>query len=142
MAPLLAFSLFLHAHGLPLLPNSVLVKSRAATAEHGPVVRAIQIAGGNVVRGLSDFEYWPAAVLAVLLLHLAWHERTRPRRWALGGAAAAVLLHVVIGRNGWFTRYEVYAVIFAALVLVRVLLEWRAFLFGYFAMGLLFCGAP
>ncbi len=140
-APLLAFSLFLHAHGLPLLPNSVMVKSQAATSNSG-AVRAIRIMGGNVVRGVYDLEYWPAAILAVLLAHLWWHERTPERRWALGGAALAVALHVLVGRNGWFTRYEVYAVIFASLVLVRVLLERRAFLFGYFAIGLILIGTP
>ena len=142
VAPLIGFAIFLHAHGLPLLPNSVMVKSQAATENHGPIVRAIQIVGGNVVRGVYDFEYWPAAILALLLTHLWWYERDTPRRWALGGAAIAVLLQVTIGRNGWFTRYEVYAVIFAVMILVRVLAERPPFLFGYFAMGLIFCASP
>ncbi len=142
VAPLIGFSIFLHAHGLPLLPNSVMVKSQAAMSSHGPLVRVIRIVGGNVIRGLYDIEYWPAAILAVLLVHLWWHERDRERRWALGGAAAAVLLQVTVGRNGWFTRYEVYAVIFAVLVLVRLLAERPPFLFGYFAMGLVFCATP
>lgn len=142
VAPLLLFSVYLHSRGLPLLPNSVMVKSMVALKPHGPLVRFVSIAGGNLLRGLSDLEYWPVDLAAVLLLHLWWHERDGERRWALAGAALAVVLQAVIGRNGWFTRYEVYAIFFATLVLVRLLAERPPFLFGYFATGLIFYAAP
>ena len=142
LAPLLLFSVYLHSRGLPFLPNSVLVKSMITVRSQGPLLRFIYIAGGNLVRGFSDQEYWPLDLLAAMLVHLWWKERDRERRWALGGATLAVVLQAVVGRNGWFTRYEVYAVFFATLVLVRILAERPPFLFGYFAMGLIFCAAP
>ena len=48
-------------------------------------------------------------ILTILILTLAgftWNERNRVRRFALLGATAAALLHLLIGKFGWFFRYE------------------------------------
>lgn len=142
VVPLLGFSLFLQAHGLPLLPNSVMVKSSVAGRSGGAGAHALRIVWENLRRGPGNVERWPVALLLCLLLQLWWNEKDRSRRWALGGAALALLLQVLVGQNGWFTRYEVYAVIFGTMIVVRMLAERPPFLFLYFAGGLLFLGMP
>ena len=141
LAPLAAFSVFLHAHGLPLLPSSVLVKSQAVTASN-PVKHLLSLVRENL-REMSDgVERWPPAVLALIFTQLWWKERDRVRRWALGGVATALVLQVLLGPNGWFTRYEVYAVFFASLLLVRIVAAQPPFLFSYFCAGLLLFSMP
>ena len=71
---------------------------------------------------------WP--YLALLLLLAALTLRAPPvQRWPLAGAVAALGLHVLVGRFGWFFRYEIYALLFGALVLVAALASasrtWR-----------------
>ncbi len=140
--PLLGFSIFLHAHGLPMLPNSVMVKSSFHAQQRGAVQHAFWIVLDNLRRGPGNVERWPAALLTCVLLQQWWNETDSQRRWALGGAALALLLQVLVGQNGWFTRYEVYAVIFGTMILVRLLEERPPFLFLYFAGGLLFIAMP
>ena len=142
LLPLLAFSMFLHAHGMPLLPNSLLVKSQVATQRSGTLAHTLWIIFVNVRSIAPNIERWPVTILTLMLAHLWWRESNDRRRWVLGGATLALGLHVLLGQNGWFTRYEVYAVVFGTILVVRILAERPPFLFSYFAVGLLFFGAP
>lgn len=142
LLPLLAFSIFLHAHGLPLLPNSLLVKSQVATQRSSTLTHTLWIIFVNLRSIVPSLERWPVTILTIMLIHLWWREVDSPRRWVLGGAAVALGLQVLLGQNGWFTRYEVYAVLFATLLVVRVLAERPPFLFSYFAVGLVFFCSP
>ena len=144
LVPLGIFALFLHAHGLPPLPTSVLVKSH--TASHGTtsLLRYLSVFAGNLYLGFSSVEFWPLAILAVFFARFAWQTRDRAQRFALSGVALVAVLQSVVGRNGWFTRYEVYAVIFTVLVLVFLLTSRpaTAMPFGFLCLGLVFCASP
>jgi hypothetical protein len=139
--PLIAFSLFLHRHGLPLLPMSVLVKGNAY-AKSGFAMSAFKQLRMNVYLDLTNPEHYALVILTLTFLGLTWRERDRVRRFIFGGAALLGVLHLLIGRFGWFGRYEVYALIFLTLLCLYVLGERPRFLFGYFVLGLLLCASP
>lgn len=101
-------------HGLPVLPSSVLVKLPTADA-------AITADGGGLLAGLIEnwlfvLELELAAFMitlaltagATLSLALGWKRFDRP---ALGMLAAACMIgwaHILVGRYGWMSRYEIY----------------------------------
>ncbi len=141
VASLVAFSGFLLAHGLPSLPMSVLVKGNAYISG-GPLYKMFRQLRSGAYQSLVDPERFTIVMLFLIFVGLAWTATTRPRRFIFAGAALLGGLQIVIGRFGWFYRYEVYALIFLLMILLRVLAERPRFLFGYFVMGLVFCATP
>ncbi|HEY4011240.1 MAG TPA: hypothetical protein VGM11_13885 [Acidobacteriaceae bacterium] len=139
IAPLIIFSLFLKHLGLPALPTSVLVKGGVQSA--GAISRLVGLVAGSIKQILVP-ERTILLVLFLTLAGLAWFERERARRFALAGAAIAAALHMLIGRFGWFHRYEVYVVLFCALIVLYVLHERPRMLLGWFVLGLLACAGP
>ena len=81
-------------------------------------------------------------MMFLIFVGLTWGATTRRRRFIFGAAAALGGLQLLIGPFGWFHRYEVDASIFLVFFCMRVLAERPGFLFGYFALGLLFCASP
>lgn len=139
LAPLLLFSLFLHHLGLPWLPTSVLVKGRMATSGASLERHGLTLAETAASETFAEPHRLLLLLLFLTLAALAWGERDRVRRFALGGAALATGLHLAIGRFHWFHRYEVYAVFFSALVILHVAHERERGLLGWYVLGLLGC---
>ncbi len=140
LAPLVCFSLFLHHLGLPLLPTSVLVKGGVASG--GALHHLLNLVGGAVAGAFGQRDRLLLAVLFITLVDLAFQQRDRVRRIALGGAALATGLHLLIGQFNWFHRYEVYIVLFSSLVVLHVLFEQPRIMRGWYALGLLACALP
>jgi hypothetical protein len=115
LALLAAFSAFLAANGLGILPTSVLLKS-GAVASGGNVAALL----GAFVRNLFLRQGALLALMCALLGAAALgaaDARTRAfARWA----TAAVLLHLLVGGFGWFDRYELYIWSTALLSLIVV----------------------
>ena len=139
ITPLLLFSLFLHYLGLPWLPTSVLVKGRMAAPGAGFEQRSLTLAETAASETFAEPHRLLLLLLFLTLAAIAWAERGRVRRFALGGAALAAGLHLAIGRFHWFHRYEVYAVFFSALVILHVTHERPRGLLGWYVLGLLGC---
>ncbi len=139
LAPLLLFSLFLHHLGLPWLPTSVLVKGRMAASGASLEQRSLMLAESAASETFAEPHRFLLLLLFVTLAVIAWAERDRIRRFALGGAALATGLHLAIGRFHWFHRYEVYAVFFSVLVILHVTHERPRGLLGWYVLGLLGC---
>ena len=117
----LAACLFAHvawmlSHGLPVLPSSVLVKLPSADA-------ALSADSGGLVAGLLDnwlftMEVELPAFMIVLGLTLAAFAmlaagRGRLDKPTMALLAAAVLIggaQLAVGRYGWLSRYEIYAI--------------------------------
>ncbi len=124
--PVGLFSVFLLRQGLPALPDSVLAK-------WGPGETSFSLAGllqSALVNGAWNlttrsavfllFAICLAATFAVMIQ--ASRAMTRdPRSVPLGAATGVLLLHLAFGRNGWFSRYEVYALSYASVVLLTAL---------------------
>ncbi|MEM9147574.1 MAG: hypothetical protein AAGC57_15410 [Pseudomonadota bacterium] len=125
-AALLAYALVMRAHGLPVLPTPVTLKSDIAAS--------VGDAGGlsGFVRGMV--EQLKAALDdrrgTLLALGLCAVVGGALRTWRRGGpwrtpemamgtaAAAALAAHLLAGAYGWFGRYEVYAVAAALYALI------------------------
>ena len=113
----------MHALGLPLVPSSVMVKSPAtAAALQADGEGALVALAVNAILGLRTLQGMLLAGLSVLLMLLAIVRPNRRRNAVIWPALAAILAHFLLGRFGWFGRYEVYAV---ALALTAYLLQLR-----------------
>ncbi|MDO9708267.1 hypothetical protein [Paracraurococcus lichenis] len=113
------FGAWLVSQGLPPLPNSVLAKADAYAGSAGLAGKLAELLG-NLGALFVNPRRWPYLALTALLAALAL--RAPPvQRWPLLGAVAALGLHALVGKFGWFFRYEVYAALFGALVLVTAL---------------------
>lgn len=123
VAPMLALAKFLRGQGLPMLPVSVLVKGKAAAEHTNALLTLLRFAASGTFHAVTDPERWPLVLLCLILGSAALREAARIRRSALAGATAAVGLHLLFGRFGWLHRYEVYAVVFGALIVLRLLAE-------------------
>ena len=113
------YSFFLHRIGLSPLPTSVLAKS-AVVAPDGGLKRTLY----GLYYNLSSTPGLLLSLMAIALGALTWSS-ARPvqeRRLALA-FAGGIGLHLLVGRFGWYNRYEIYAWS-AALLIVAYL--WRA----------------
>ncbi|WP_118182305.1 hypothetical protein [Paraburkholderia phosphatilytica] len=106
------FSLFLHLHGLDVLPSSVIAKSGMTS-------------GFGVARNtLANALVSPGLLLAIVyLVYACWR---RDRAWAIFILTACVL-HLAFGKSGCFGRYTAYISLFVALCGVRLLSDGRYF---------------
>lgn len=129
--PLLAFATFLHAQGLPPLPGSVLVKAGQAGLQHGWGDFLWQ----RLHSGWREARSWPLLMLTAGLLWQAFHHHG-PQRGILLAAVGVALAHFFCGRYGWFYRYEIYAMLFAGLVLLTSLqpLDGRRWRYASYGM--------
>ena len=141
IVPLIGFSFFLHSLGLPILPTSVLVKGGAADAHFSRAVALTKILPTAILMAIKNSERWPLVILLFIFSRLAWIEKDRVRRFCFAGVGVVVGLHLLTGKFGWFHRYEIYALVFAVLILMHVLAERPRFMFGYFVLGLVFLGS-
>jgi hypothetical protein len=130
------FSVFLVSRGLPVLPTSVLIKARVYAAAGSA---AATVMGTPVVR---EWAWWGLLAVAGVLIWLAVREKERVRRWVLVGAMAAAGMQLAVGRFNWFHRYEVYAVVFCAMVAGTALVETVRLPVRYVGLGLLALAWP
>jgi hypothetical protein len=149
LLPLVGFGVFLHHVGLPPMPVSVLVKADVVALDgtspfalHGAlihhIVRTVRL---SLAQSFTEMQHTVLLILFVTVAGLAWRERERGRKFALLGVAAAAGLHILVGRYNWSHRYEVYIVVFSAMVVLYVVHEGPRGLLGWYALGLLACSA-
>ena len=141
LAPLAAFSIFLHHVGLPFLPMSVLLKGNMYQ-DPNVVRRAYHLAREGMLAAVLEPIRYSMVVLLLTFAGLAAKAQTRERRIIFGGVAFFAAAHLLVGRFGWFYRYEDYALIFLTLIAIEVLSEGRAFLFGFYVLGLMCIASP
>jgi hypothetical protein len=142
VAPLLGFSLFLRAHGLPMLPTSVMVKGDVYSEHLSAAHRLVRIALGNLEEVMRKSARWPVVAMFLVFVPLAWNERGKMRRYVFASAVLVAGMHLAFGRFGWFYRYEVYALIFLTMILLRVVAERPVMQYGFFVLGLLYLASP
>lgn len=147
LAGVAAFSGFLVALGLPLMPSSVIVKSHFTGEEGNRLVVLWEAASRCVKEGRGT-------LMLVLALAVAWlgcrawnGGKFRTASLALLGAA---VLHGCFGSFGWLNRYEcyIYAALLTALAALAVEFSPRGAPLGrradaaFAAVALLFTGFP
>jgi len=114
-----AYSLFLHGLGLPPLPASVMAKS--AVVSPGQGFKAIVYA---LYHNLSSTPGVLMSLAALALVVTSTRPSRPPAERRLARCmACALVLHLLVGRFGWYSRYEIYA--WSAGILALFYL-WRA----------------
>jgi hypothetical protein len=107
-----AFSLFLIHLGLNPMPASVNAKS-AVVSGSGSVVSIL----GNFANSIKSFRGMVQLLLLVPFVFVFFSsKRSRIEKLLAGAVTASVVLHLVIGRSGWFHRYGVYIWAFSILM--------------------------
>lgn len=140
LVPLIAFSVFLKLHGMPMLPMSVLAKGHDF-ANTGTAGRIAYMLLFNPEQDIVHPDHWSTVGLFLCLLALTIRSKTAHDRWAFGGSAALGLLQLTIGRFGWFHRYEVYALIFMLLICADAAVERLHVRPAYILCGLALCAS-
>jgi hypothetical protein len=108
MLALAAFSAYLNAKGLGFLPSSVLAKSAHAHASS-----TLQ----NLVSNIQKYGFMLVPVAMIIISNL-------PKNPAYALMIALVTgLHFLLGRHGWFGRYEVYFVLFVTVIALKQLTD-------------------
>ena len=109
LLPLVLFSVFLNSVGLGFFPSSVVAKSDAV-ASGGRLLPFIKSMVENALAGLNYFRQGFVLLFGLLLLLVPLSDAKRPveDRVLAAWAIAAIIFHLLLGRFGWFARYEVY----------------------------------
>ena len=109
---LAAFSIFLLSIGQEYLPSSVLVKS--AVVQSGFEKLSV-----NLKKNFVYPQAWIMLMgMVILLRHAFAKSRELSERKLAAVSASAVFFHLMVGRFGWFFRYEIYMWIMEILVLI------------------------
>jgi hypothetical protein len=99
-----SFSLYLRSLGLAHLPTSVLAK----TPHFSPAARPVDFVL-NVKRNLTDRQGALMGIAWVLLCFAAASSRRSAHERAVAAWTAFALgAHLLLGRFGWYNRYEIY----------------------------------
>jgi hypothetical protein len=103
-ATIVGFSFFLYTRHLGLLPTSVLAKSSVASGGGGVGPMAT-----NLIQNLGSRQGTLLSIGLLLLSAVAFNSRrTREDRLLTSWASTSVVLHLLVGRFGWYWRYEIY----------------------------------
>jgi hypothetical protein len=140
--PIVLFGLFLHHLKLPMLPSSVLVKGQVSGQAFSPLVGLRHSLSAALQMAPTDPYRLPLTIFIIMLAVMAWRESDRARRFAFAGTAIAGTLHLLFGPFYWFYRYEVYIVLFCAIVLLSTLKDIPKIPLGWYALVLLACCHP
>lgn len=101
---LVSFSFFLNSLGLGWLPSSVLAKSD---------INDMASLGLHV---LTQYGQWGWVVYTVLMV-CAFFAGNKSVIWLL---LSVTLLHMVFGKSGWYGRYEIYWLVFVAMLILAI----------------------
>jgi hypothetical protein len=140
--PLVVFALFLRHLGLPMLPTSVLVKGAVSVHHAGLFGRVYELLRASYHATLDDPTRWPVLALGIILAFFCFKERDRTRRAILFAAVVVAVLQLTIGAFGWFNRYEIYALIFLALIYARAATVSSPLAYAPLALSLLYLASP
>lgn len=134
LVPLVALGLFLHAHGLSFLPNSVIVKGGVISARPHLLPRFplldhfLTIIAVNVEGYATLPERWPITLFLIALSVQLWRARRNPvKRKAMASAVLGLALIMAVGPYGYFFRYDVAYRLFAFLLVFAAASEYRWF---------------
>ncbi len=107
-----AFSLFLISLGLNPMPASVNAKS-AVVSGSGSMASIL----GNFSSSVKSFRGMVQLLLLIpFALVLFSGKRSRIEKLLAGAVVVSVILHLLVGRSGWFHRYGVYMWTFSVLI--------------------------
>jgi len=111
------------ARGLPLLPSSVLLKSRIAGQAYDQR-SALWAVFDNFTVSLENPYGQRLMLLGLAICGGAWWLRSDHRALVVCGAVlAAIVAHLGFGQYDWFHRYEVYIIALASVTLLWIVAQ-------------------
>jgi len=119
---LVSFSAFLAGLGLGYLPSSVFAKQSATTA--GSVFGLFKAIAVGILGNIYSLPSFTVYSIALLSGFAAW-SKSRARVLAL--LAVPAILHLCLGRSGWFGRYEVSILLYILIISADLLAEGDGF---------------
>jgi hypothetical protein len=108
---LISFSGFLLANDHAFVPNSVLAKS-VVIRDGGSLASLFEHALENLEEGQARFLGF--GVVAFMAIAFSIRVPVRVRLLA-ASVTASILLHLAVGRFGWYHRYEIYIYLYAVI---------------------------
>ena len=118
------FSLFLIRMGLSPMPASVNAKS-VVVSDSGSIVSIL----GNLVNSVKSFRGIVQLLLLIPFVFVLFSgKRSRLEKLLSGAVIGSIVLHLLVGRSGWFHRYAVYMWAFSVLISFQL---YRRFLIRY-----------
>ena len=105
------YSLFLLSLGLDLLPTSVIAKSGVVEQKGG-----LSSLIGNLKDSFTQRQGVILMLLSVGILTTALFSSNQARRQLAYASLVAAILHFLVGRYGWYHRYEIYILTFLLLI--------------------------
>lgn len=126
LLPLLGFSLFLKSLGLGFLPSSVLAKTSGSSSLFVNLIYSFA----------ANLSLQQGVILLILAFSAVffWHRKQKLEPSIIWILAVPPLLHLLVGKFGWFYRYEVYIFLYTGLCLLMPLagVRWRPRSVGMF----------
>jgi len=124
LLPLVAMGLFLHAHGLPPFPNSVMAKGgmEASGKDQGGLAHLMKLVTVNVQQMFAQQRRWGILLGMVVIAACGWMLRRRYAAWAMLAVLACALAMALVGPYDWYFRYDVAIRIFVLLLALGLLL--------------------
>jgi hypothetical protein len=107
---MIGFSIFLEKHDLGFLPSSVMAKS-----SHSGLIATIGNLRGNLAK--YGFLVLPLSILAFNF----WHK-DKPLILVI---LISTVLHFLLGKYGWFGRYENYYLLFVILISLKLITHMK-----------------
>lgn len=118
-----AWTSYMKSMGLPAMPSSVQLKSGIVSGAVGNsgLVKLAAAVGKNLFDSFKSRQGTILICLTILLVALlvdAWRKGARRTACFALLAATTTVAHIVLGKYGWFNRYEIYAVTTAGLAVL------------------------
>ncbi|SDF25341.1 hypothetical protein [Terriglobus roseus] len=123
--PLVGLGLFLHAHGLPPFPNSVMAKG-GMEASSGRSTGLTHLIGLVAVNAKNLFVRPSRRIIFLCLLAIATccvYLRRRYTMWPMMAVLLAAVAMVLVGPYDWYFRYDVALRIFVLLLALGLTLH-------------------
>jgi hypothetical protein len=123
LLPLVGLGLFLHAHGLPPFPNSVMAKGGMAAGSTSRFVHLEELLVANVrdlfLRPTRRAIFGCIAVIGVCCVYL----RRRYAIWPMMAVLLSAIAMTLLGPYDWYFRYDVALRVFVLLLALGLLLH-------------------
>ena len=124
LVPLIGMGLFLHAHGLPPFPNSVMAKGgmEASGSDKGGLAHLITLAKVNVEQMFLQWRRVGISLGIVVMAASCWMLRRRYAMWGMLAVLACAIAMALVGPYDWYFRYDVALRVFVLLLALGLIL--------------------
>lgn len=124
LLPLIAMGVFLHEHGLPPFPNSVMAKGgmEASGGDQGGLAHLKHLAKVNAQQMFLQWQRWVIFLCMMVIASCSWMLRRRYAGWGMLLVLACAIAMALVGPYDWYFRYDVAIRVFVLLLAMGMIL--------------------